>query len=283
MWLITNFGFFSVVQKPGDKAAGELTVRSRVRSDLETLRDRYLPQLGEIKANAGTDYKYRAKVPREALAAAAGQIVRDIAYTNFKDSVAKQQGHKRAKTYHQLWDVLFQLQDNEQDFSQSSSSKAAKATHAEKGLKLAYGGVLFDAQGRVLLRKPKGEFGGYAWTFAKGRPEPGDTPEDTARREVREETGYDAEIIGRIPGSFEGDTTSNEFFLMRPVGEPQAFGWETQVIEWVPIDQAAGYLKRTRNAVGRKRDLAVLKAAVGEYNRVGKRWNRKTVNRKTGH
>lgn len=31
MWLVTNFGFFSVVQKKGDDF---LTVRARVRSDL---------------------------------------------------------------------------------------------------------------------------------------------------------------------------------------------------------------------------------------------------------
>jgi len=42
MWLITNFGFFSVVQKPGDDM---LTVRSRVKADLEELQNRYIPNL----------------------------------------------------------------------------------------------------------------------------------------------------------------------------------------------------------------------------------------------
>jgi hypothetical protein len=35
MWLLTPFGFFSVVNKPGDP---HLTVRSRVRADLDALR-----------------------------------------------------------------------------------------------------------------------------------------------------------------------------------------------------------------------------------------------------
>jgi 8-oxo-dGTP pyrophosphatase MutT (NUDIX family) len=42
--------------------------------------------------------------------------------------------------------------------------------------------------------------------------------------EVLEETGYRAEIIARISGSFQGDTIVTEFFLMRPVGQPQQFG-----------------------------------------------------------
>ena len=62
MWLNTNFGFFSIVRKPEDMAAGSVTVRSRLRGDLETLRKRYLHQMGPIVANAGTDYKYRARV-----------------------------------------------------------------------------------------------------------------------------------------------------------------------------------------------------------------------------
>ena len=52
----------------------------------------------------------------------------------------------------------------------------------------AYGGVLIDPSGRVLLREPTGHFGGYAWTYAKGRPDPGESPSDAALREGRERT-----------------------------------------------------------------------------------------------
>ncbi|MBI4704877.1 MAG: hypothetical protein HY744_27550 [Deltaproteobacteria bacterium] len=50
MWLFTSFGFFSVVQKPGEEG---LTVRARVRSDLERPREQYLPGLREIRARRG--------------------------------------------------------------------------------------------------------------------------------------------------------------------------------------------------------------------------------------
>jgi hypothetical protein len=111
MWLLTNFGFFSIVQKPDDELAGTLTVRSRATSDLEAMRQKYLPSMGSVVADAGSDYKYRTKVPREALAAAMLQIVMDLNYDNFKDSVAKTQGHERAHLYHQVWDVLYHLQE----------------------------------------------------------------------------------------------------------------------------------------------------------------------------
>lgn len=57
MWLMTRFGFFSVVQKPGET---DLTVRARVEADLLALKAAYLPSMGPILANAGTDYQYRA-------------------------------------------------------------------------------------------------------------------------------------------------------------------------------------------------------------------------------
>ena len=60
MWLLTPTGFFSIVRKPQDAAAGTLTVRSRVRADLDGLRDTLLPELGPTIDNAGTDYRYRA-------------------------------------------------------------------------------------------------------------------------------------------------------------------------------------------------------------------------------
>jgi hypothetical protein len=110
MWLITNCGFFSVVQKPGEQ---QLTVRARAQKDLEVLRDRYLPQLGEIVEGGGTDYQYRARVSRTEFAEAMKMIAMDINYSNFKNSVAKNQGHKRANIYHDLWHSLWGISKEE--------------------------------------------------------------------------------------------------------------------------------------------------------------------------
>jgi hypothetical protein len=76
MWLATRLGYFSIVQKSGEK---RLTIRARVPGDLENLRQRYLPKL-KIIEGGGTDYPYRAKVSRTEFANAMKQIVMDIDY-----------------------------------------------------------------------------------------------------------------------------------------------------------------------------------------------------------
>ena len=64
MWLITPVGFFSVVQKTGDIAADTLTVRARVRGDLDALREHYLPSLSPVQESKTNDYRFRAVAPR---------------------------------------------------------------------------------------------------------------------------------------------------------------------------------------------------------------------------
>jgi len=129
-------------------------------------------------------------------------------------------------------------------------------------LKLACGGVIIDTEGRILLREPSEHFDDYVWTFSKGRPKRGETSEEAALREVREETGVFAEIVERIPGTFSGSTTENIYFLMRPTGRTEKPGTETANARWATPDEARVLISETTNRVGRKRDLAVLAAAL---------------------
>lgn len=244
MWLMTPHGFFSIVCKPEDKATGTLTIRSRVQSDLESLRQ-FLPSLGPVLEGAGTDYRYRAHADREDVAQAVSQMVRELQYANFKSEVARRQGYDRAHVYGEVWNALYSLQ----------------AEGPDAVLSPAYGGVLVDNRGRILLRRPKNNFDGYVWTFPKGRPEPWDSPEETALREVKEETGYSAKIQSKLPGQFKGGTTISEFFLMAPIGTPSPFDeLETSEIKWVTLDQAKAHINLTTNDIGRLRDQAVLEA-----------------------
>ncbi len=128
-------------------------------------------------------------------------------------------------------------------------------------MKTAYGGVIFDENGRVLLREPLGHYGGYWWTFPKGGPDNGESPEETALREVREEAGVKASIICRIPGTFKGDTTENIFYLMKPVEAGLSFHWETINICWATYEEAQGLISQSTTKSGKARDLAVLDAA----------------------
>ncbi len=111
MWLITTIGFFSVVQKPSSDV---LTVRARVKKDLDTLREKYLPNLSTTITNTGSDYPYRATVRHVDFAEALSAIAKDIDYGNFKSHVAQAMGLRRAHLYHKIWRDLKELDHLEQ-------------------------------------------------------------------------------------------------------------------------------------------------------------------------
>ena len=51
----------------------------------------------------------------------------------------------------------------------------------------------------------------------------GGTPEETALREVFQETGYRAAIVGEVSGVFAGGASTNRYYLMVPAGAPEPF------------------------------------------------------------
>jgi len=106
MWIFSRVGFFSVVQKEGDTF---LTIRARVKRDIENLRDQYLPSLGAIHESAGTDYQFRATASHDDFAGALQKMALDINYSNFKDSVASEQGYERTRVYGAVWSALWKL------------------------------------------------------------------------------------------------------------------------------------------------------------------------------
>lgn len=269
MWLQTTIGFFSIVEKPEDRAEGTLTVRARDISDLESLKASALPSLGEIKSSAETDYPFRARASKPDVAAAFVKLALSIDYSNFKAEISKRQGVQREKVYHQVWDVLRTLQTEPDKPTAATKPQVGPAMAPTPGVN-AYGGVLVGWDGKVLLREPKGHFDGYVWTFPKGKVDgPGDHGEPCALREVLEETGYSAEIIAKLPGVYRGGTSQTEFFLMRPVGEPIAFDKETQSIIWVTFEVARERIGETTNSGGRARDLMVLADAEKIWMKLG--------------
>ena len=58
-------------------------------------------------------------------------------------------------------------------------------------------GLIFDAEGKVFIqRRPEDGLLGGLWEFPGGKREPGETPEDTCRRELREELGVEVAVSG---------------------------------------------------------------------------------------
>jgi ADP-ribosyl-[dinitrogen reductase] hydrolase len=130
------------------------------------------------------------------------------------------------------------------------------------GLRVACGGVVFDGDGRIALVKPAGGFGGYAWTFPKGRPDADEHPVAAARREVREEAGIEAVVEWLIPHRFHGTTSETIYFLMRAERSGLPHDAETAEVRWATPVEATKLIGETTHATGRTRDLAVLAAAL---------------------
>lgn len=108
MWLVTARGFYSVVEDLDGRE--RLLVRARVRRDLEALAD-LIPGLA-VEETPERDYRFRASVTREAWAAAAVELAREIDYPNFKNEVARRQGGERAHLYAEVWVSLLRLQQS---------------------------------------------------------------------------------------------------------------------------------------------------------------------------
>lgn len=110
MWVMTTFGFFSIVEKPSDRRNGMLTVRARVKKDIHAFADRCNETTPITYDALGGDYAFRFRAPKLSVAQAMLETTGDIDYDNFKDAVKKRQGAKRAHVYLGVWQHLLQLE-----------------------------------------------------------------------------------------------------------------------------------------------------------------------------
>ena len=129
------------------------------------------------------------------------------------------------------------------------------------------GGIVFKKTQsgiRVVLISREG---GTVWCLPKGHIHSGETTEKAALREVREETGLTARILGRLgEGSYwfvpEGEKRKVfkkvVFFLMRSLsGSTQDHDFEVDEARWFPIGEALQKISypSERALVGKGRTL----------------------------
>lgn len=98
--------------------------------------------------------------------------------------------------------------------------------------------------GRVMIsRRPAGAHMGRMWEFPGGKLEPGETPEAALRRELREETGAEAEAVRIYDAklwAYPEKTVLLLFYIARLLsGEPQPL--EGQTLAWVKPGELSGY------------------------------------------
>jgi 8-oxo-dGTP pyrophosphatase MutT (NUDIX family) len=133
----------------------------------------------------------------------------------------------------------------------------------EQREKVAAGGVVLDRKGRVLLvhRRRYDD-----WSFPKGGVDEGESLEQAALREVKEEAGVECEVIRQLSTSRYSFTTRKGetklkvvyYFLMKITGG-QAFadGLETDEAIWCSVEEAA-------NRLSYQGDQDILREVVGE-------------------
>ncbi len=144
------------------------------------------------------------------------------------------------------------------------------------------GGVVFrrDAQGRIEVLLV-GRQRPVVWTLPKGTPHPGETPEQTAIREVAEETGVRGRVIAplcsitytfttpsrpsrrrsqRPPSSRVVHKTVHHYLIAPLGGDPRFHDAEYDVVEWVPAERALERLTYENEREVVRRALQVLGA-----------------------
>lgn len=102
------------------------------------------------------------------------------------------------------------------------------------------GVVFIEPDGRIWIRKVSGGFGGYNYSFSKGKTENGISFQQNALKETYEELGFVGNITGFI-ADMEGTTGVSRFYLgERTGGSPADAGWETENVVLLTPDEALG-------------------------------------------
>ncbi len=123
----------------------------------------------------------------------------------------------------------------------------------------------------LVLGSRRRERDGRTWTLPKGTPKRGESTEETALREVGEETGLEVRITGPLDSIeywfVQSGTRIHKtvhYFLMEPIGgDLSRHDHEFEEVRWVGFDEAGSVLtfETERALVARAAELLGLGAA----------------------
>ncbi|MBI3103526.1 NUDIX hydrolase [Candidatus Daviesbacteria bacterium] len=124
------------------------------------------------------------------------------------------------------------------------------------------GGIVFNEAGQVLLTKHSQN---HHWSFPKGLIDPGQTSEQAALREVKEEGGVEAQILGKVGYSKYVYSHKGEkifkvvtYFLMKYLsGDPKDHDWEVEEAGWFEVDEALKQLTFSQDKALFKKALQI--------------------------
>lgn len=123
-------------------------------------------------------------------------------------------------------------------FAQRLVARARRLfTGRDEGWWQSAGGLVFNDQGEVALIRQ-----GRRWSFPKGRRDPGEALDVTARREVHEETGLRARIV-RYLGLVEGLRHETHYYLMELEADDEEHDDEVDQVSFVGGKKATKLLR----------------------------------------
>jgi 8-oxo-dGTP diphosphatase len=129
----------------------------------------------------------------------------------------------------------------------------------------AVGAVVFDLEERVLLICRGHSPGAGEWTIPGGKVEPGEAPIRAAARELREETGLEAEVayaIGVVRIEREGVSFAVHEFLVEAAGGAARAGDDAADVRWSPLGELEALGVSAQAVAVIKRGLELRRAMV---------------------
>jgi 8-oxo-dGTP pyrophosphatase MutT (NUDIX family) len=122
-----------------------------------------------------------------------------------------------------------------------------------KRIAISAGGLVIRAVGgkpEIVVGRRKRERDGYVWSLPKGTPEEGETREETALREVREESGLEVRILSYFDAISYSFVRTGEriektvyYYIMEAIGGSfEQYDKEFDELRWVRMDEAVRLL-----------------------------------------
>ena len=135
----------------------------------------------------------------------------------------------------------------------ASAVRGARVARLKQAVATSAGGIVIryvDGAPQLVIGRRRRDRDGMTWSLPKGTPNPGETTEQTALREVVEETGLEVAIVRRfdsieywfVQAGTRIHKTVHYFLMTQTGGDLGRHDHEFDEVRWIGFDEAASIL-----------------------------------------